>query len=571
MAKRNASDASLSPQDLDSKAGKMQPTDLPNDSLEGQIGAVREQLKKDISTVSQKLGDLFATQSEAIDAIQFQGGFVESVSNRLLDLERKEKEKDLKINKLQSELFVTKEELGKVKSETRENTNERRSANMVVNGLRESTEEVPMNVALSFVQKLIPDFSKDLIMDSYRLGKSSKDGEVNRALFIKFRDSNVKMQVMKKKSALYKNKLLKMGSVYCNDDLTEDSRARRQEMREIARYANTIGFNDVKVVGNRLMVNGLSYQEDELHLLPTKLLLANVRTRKVRNGVGFHSKESYLSNFYATEVIINGKTFISAEQAYQYSKAVICGRDDIANAIMQCSDPKKIKHHGDRADVKKEWEDQKVNVMKCVVMGKFLQNGFIREKLLNTGSMPLFECTSNTFWGTGWRIESPQWANAAVNFPGNNQLGTILEEVRSLIGGGAREPYAALEEGFKNRMIEDLQRINPIKDTVMKEMEGAAGGDATIPTIPNSTEPTVSNNVPHPMLTKDGVENVRKDTRKDYESTTGKNGDAPSSSGSGADMMEYEVGSCVSVDSDLLSRSSFTAKSVLQDDGHLDH
>lgn len=99
----------------------------------------------------------------------------------------------------------------------------------------------------------------------------------------------------------------------------------------IARYANSIGYRDCKVVRNKLMVNGTPYLEDELHLLPTNLLLANIRTRKVRDGIGFSSKES---NFYATKVVINGQSFSSTEQAYQYSKAVSCGKDDIAKAIM---------------------------------------------------------------------------------------------------------------------------------------------------------------------------------------------------------------------------------------------
>lgn len=253
-------------------------------------------------------------------------------------------------------------------------------------------------------------------------------------------------------------------------------------MREIARYANSIGYKDLKVLGNKLMINGTAYLEDELHLLPTSLLLANIRTRNVRNGIGFSSKESYLSNFYATEVVINGETFSSSEQAYQYSKAVICGRDDIANFIKQCNDPQKIKHQGDRVEVKKEWEDQKVNVMKCIVTGKFLQNPDLREKLLNTGSTPLFECTTNTFWGTGWRIENPQWKTTA-NFPGNNQLGTILEEVRGLIGGGVKPMNRVMEEKENDALPQTAKHNNTLQVLREEDIEpicaGATGGVAS--------------------------------------------------------------------------------------------
>lgn len=56
-------------------------------------------------------------------------------------------------------------------------------------------------------------------------------------------------------------------------------------------------------------------------------------------GIGFHSKYSFLSNFYPAKVIINGHRFVSSEQAYQYNKALICNRDDIAKSVKSCSDP----------------------------------------------------------------------------------------------------------------------------------------------------------------------------------------------------------------------------------------
>lgn len=569
MAKRNASDASLSPDITECKAGKMQSVDLHDNPFKEEIRDVREQIKKDISTVSQKLGDLYGMQSEAIEAIQFQGGFVENVSNRLLNLERSEKEKNRKINDLECELISTRDELGKVKLEARENTIERRSANMVVNGLRETKDEVPISVAFNFVLKLIPDFNQGLIVDAYRLGKAIKDGEVNRALFIKFRDANIKMQVMKKKGALYKNKALKMGSVYCNDDLTEDSRLKRQEMREIARHAKGMGYRDAKVVGNKLMVNGTPYLEDELHLLPTELLLANIRTRKVRNGIGFCSKESYLSNFYATRVVINGETFSSSEQAYQFSKAIICEREDIAKFIKQCNDPVKIKHQGDRVEVKKKWENQKLNVMKCIVTGKFLQNQEIRDKLINTGSSELYECTTNTFWGTGWRIDSPQWITTA-NFPGDNQLGKILMEVRDLINGGITEP---INHTPRTRISEHNNTLKNLREEDIDLQGVGAIGGATISGGSDATATTMRDQ----PLTSEAMETQEAVTGGEVGRAEGEkclSGNATNSESSSVPEADSEVvgeSSCISVDSDLFSRSSFSVKSVLNEDGHLNH
>lgn len=364
----------------------------------------------------------------------------------------------------------------------------------------------------------------------------------------------------------------------------QESRIKRQEMREISRFANSIGYTGCKVVGNKLMVNGTPYLEDELHLLPTNLLLANIRTRRVRDGIGFSSKESYLSNFYATTVMINGQRYSSSEQAYQHCKAVSCGRDDIANAIMQLSDPKKIKHQGDRVEIKKNWEDQKYNVMKYIVTGKFLQNAEIRGKLENTGSTALYECTTNTFWGTGWRIESPQW-KSTNSFPGNNQLGKILEEVRDLIrsGGNASTP-TVIDKRRSTEPPSNVKSSNLLRgvDTGVLE-EGAVGGVVAPSTTTSTVVPSSQDKsgVVHPSMDQHGPNDGS--TMKDSSLNQGALNavvdkmvskdvaEAEVVSSSGTDSMDYEDGSVISVDSELLSRSSFNTKSVLHDDGHLNH
>lgn len=219
-------------------------------------------------------------------------------------------------------------------------------------------------------------------------------------------------------------------------------------------------------------------------------------------------------------------------------------------------------------------------MMKCIVAGKFLQNIDLHEKLENTGSMPLYECTTNTFWGTGWRIESPQWTSAS-GFPGNNQLGAILMEVRDLIRCGESAPTP---EPFGAQIPDEIPNdAHPIND----QCEGAVGGTAAIPSSITSSavgevKGPIAGNAPgsHESLqkslsAKDKVENqgpsktTSSNTTSNMEAVKNKNIDCVSSSG--ADSMDNEDGSCISVDSELLSRSSFTAKSVLHEDGCLNH
>lgn len=113
---------------------------------------------------------------------------------------------------------------------------------------------------------------------------------MNRALFVKFKDIESKHEIMKRKSVLHKNKALGLGRVFCNDDLSEEVRLKRQEMREIARYAVNIGYVNTKVTGDKLVFGGRTYLDDELHLLPKELQMENIRTRKIGDKIGFLSK-----------------------------------------------------------------------------------------------------------------------------------------------------------------------------------------------------------------------------------------------------------------------------------------
>lgn len=74
--------------------------------------------------------------------------------------------------------------------------------------------------------------------------------------------------------------------------------------------------------------------------------------------------------------------------------------------------------------IRPDWEAVKDDVMRFVVLSKFMQNPKIREKLLSTGDAPLFEYDTvrgDTYW--------------AINRHGHgkNMLGVILMEVREVL------------------------------------------------------------------------------------------------------------------------------------------
>lgn len=229
------------------------------------------------------------------------------------------------------------------------------------------------------------------------------------------------------KSALKDRKDL--NKVFCNDDLTDKNRKIRQKIRLIAKFASAQGYKDVKAKGNKLILDGRSFNEKELTLLPSGLRIENVVTRNVGLGIGFYGEHLYLSNQFPSRIRMNGLRFLCAEQAFYYFKGIICQYEDTSLEIMKMIDPNEMKVLGERIPTCTEWERKKEKLMKSVLLHKFDQNQVLKEKLINTGKYSLLECATDMYWSPGQVLDSPNW-NKSFNYKGTNRLGHLLEEIR---------------------------------------------------------------------------------------------------------------------------------------------
>lgn len=157
--------------------------------------------------------------------------------------------------------------------------------------------------------------------------------------------------------------------------------------------------------------------------------MENIRTRDIGRGIGFFGKESFLSNRHPARFCMNEHRFLNSEQAFYYYKGIICGRENTGNEIKKMINPGEIKNLGDQIPTCDEWEKRKFKVMNCVLTHKFEQNRALQEKLVNTGTRPLIEGSTDLFWGAGWVIDSEKW-DEPLDYPGQNNLGKILEIIR---------------------------------------------------------------------------------------------------------------------------------------------
>jgi ribA/ribD-fused uncharacterized protein len=139
-------------------------------------------------------------------------------------------------------------------------------------------------------------------------------------------------------------------------------------------------------------------------------------------GITFYrasGEYGFLSNLYPCNVVFEGKTFSSAEAAFQYGKP---SDPKVAKWLANAPKPRfcaLAAHALLGYDVKSEWASTKVARMKRTLRAKFSQHKELRGKLLRTGTTKLLERSStDAFWGVG------------KSGNGENMLGKLLMEVR---------------------------------------------------------------------------------------------------------------------------------------------
>lgn len=131
----------------------------------------------------------------------------------------------------------------------------------------------------------------------------------------------------------------------------------------------------------------------------------------------FYGEYSFLSNFYEVPVMYDF-LYGSSEAAYQAQK---CANQKEFQKFTEYR-PAQAKKIGRRIEVRPDWNEIKVLVMKDIVWAKFRQNPEIAQLLLETGDSEIIEGNRwhDTFWGVDLKTGE-----------GENHLGKILMETRA--------------------------------------------------------------------------------------------------------------------------------------------
>ena len=130
----------------------------------------------------------------------------------------------------------------------------------------------------------------------------------------------------------------------------------------------------------------------------------------------FRGEFDWLSNFYQCQVEFEGMNFSNVEAAFQAAKCLDMKERERFFGLSGGQ----AKRLGRRVELRSDWEEVKIDIMRQVLKSKFTQNPELREKLIATGDTELIEGNNwnDTFWGV-------------CRGKGRNHLGKLLMEVRA--------------------------------------------------------------------------------------------------------------------------------------------
>lgn len=348
-----------------------------------------------------------------------------------------------KMNEMNSELKKLRIELTESKRSVLDLGLEVRERRLVLSGVAEHEEEETISTALTAVNKILSHALKQTkdkaktnksrpkfrllkmmdIDDAYRMGKTNSRRKTGRNLVITFSFTHIRQMVLACKPLL-KNFDAKY---FLNEDLTQDAKIHRSNLKAIAEGGKKLG-HETKITGNKLMIDSETFQPDELGAVAPNILQAAKYERVLQDGIAFRGDRSIFSNFFPAIMVIEDVEYANVEQFFQHEKALACGYDNQARKIMNKVNPWYAKTVGGRCEVNDEWKRIRMRTLYNGIYAKFDQNIPLKQALLNTMGLNLYEATSDLLYACGIDLDSPKWATG--EWIGENATGKILMKVR---------------------------------------------------------------------------------------------------------------------------------------------
>ena len=138
------------------------------------------------------------------------------------------------------------------------------------------------------------------------------------------------------------------------------------------------------------------------------------------------------SNYYICKIRVFGMDFLSSEHAYQWRFAKDVGTNKLANEILMAPSPSYAKQIASKIPrhLHNNWHSIKICIMKQILHAKADYVPRFREELIQSEGKQLVEATRDLYWSSGLSPKDTQTTDTSY-YPGRNQLGRVLEQVRA--------------------------------------------------------------------------------------------------------------------------------------------
>lgn len=229
------------------------------------------------------------------------------------------------MQEISSELKRFRIEMGEVKRNVLDLGSEVRERKLIISGVPEKKNEDLIVTILSDINKILssaiaatnktgknenekvtasrPDFRVLTVQDIdnvYRVGRYKNSQKSPRNICLSLRDIHLRQMIISAKP--YMKDMPK--KFYVGEDLTNDARALRSNLKLIATRAKTLGF-DTKISGNKLTIGQDTFAPDELETIPSDITRGTKQEKLVKNGIAFRGEKSIYSNFFPALFQVN--------------------------------------------------------------------------------------------------------------------------------------------------------------------------------------------------------------------------------------------------------------------------
>lgn len=338
------------------------------------------------------------------------------------------------VQDLQKELKLLKTELSKTKSfehvivalktqnkvltnRLNQQENYSRRDNLEISGVEEKQGESVQAICHKIFREQMGITREIEIVRCHRVGNS--EYQRNRSILVRFRFYEDKENIVRNRVKL------KGSGIFLNDDLCQESKRNRTSLipvlKELKKTDPKAHFREDKIFSR-----GRMYHEGNITDLPFDV--HNACTKTVNGVTLFAGKFSRLSNLSQCTLQIDGRTWTSTEQYFQYQKATILGHHGIAAKILVTDDSLEAMALGKTINTANSiWTDRAEQNMKTALEAKFALPRY-QLALKNTDKI-LGEGTYHQVWGIGCNMGHNNAFNPRT-WTGKNIMGQLLTQIK---------------------------------------------------------------------------------------------------------------------------------------------